>query len=987
MISVSNREIEGKIFNMINSFLPTVPLLTLKPDLYVDYVTMTLRDINDDFVDNLQVRDGVNVAPSTSYRYLDNNSILVMDRNLHNQTVSGLPAILQGYDGNFSVVYHGLSLAFTESSMMITSIDPSSDTLSGYRMSLFNNILEVIIGRASGNVITVNYDLPEFPPYAEKIHTFSFSYIADDGLGISSLRLFWDGISVAYTEQAYVPVVWHTSNGIYVGRYFIFPIIATTYSVGLKVFTKALTEIEMLEQHTNIPRVFNKLNITNSDEAFVDFTIENVNMEGFIIRINSMLPFNTENRSYKVGFLDNVINLVTNTVVTFTTKTTSLIGDPDTFNPYTTLPYDILVTRDLYPDLFTVDTHEHNINVRLLNSDNSLVYQAVHLVTSSPIPTFVLIPDIYTDWATKTLRGRDGNVLDNLDIRRDKIYHATPFEYDLADGDKVLVTNRGIHSQTVSGVLPLPLQGYNGDLSIVFHGLSLINDGTESLILTSIDPNVNQSSYFYSGWYVRVINNQVKIRIAREDRFDIQILAGIIPTSPPYASQLHTLGFVYTADTASISRLEAFWDGVSLGVGTNSRSPLNWDTSNGIYMGRFNDTVVAGKSYNAGFKVFKKALTTTEMLEQHTNRPVLVDKLIVANQDDYIINASFENVTYNGFIVRINEVFPYNTDDRLYKLGFRDEVYDIATNTRVAIGVENLQTNAETPNFDSYALPYDIPISKALYPGLFHTDIHEHRIQLRLNTDTNGLLLEIKELFISPHIPKMPSLLEVDFLQNSQIRFQSLGLADSVVTTSSQSFNFNTDNQFVTLSNDVSIIITPTNWNALVPVTQASLQIKLKLFLPLGPAVSKFWLTDPGLTDAGNARSGPNIRLFGSNENPELRFLLMQERGVNGNGAYSYYIYMAISNIISLVPNLFGVEHEWRFEHKILTGDPDGYTESEIYCDDVLLKSQKFNNASTGEAQRAIGFNQGSRPDNRYNLLLGNTGSKVSYVTINEKPV
>jgi hypothetical protein len=178
MISVSNREIEGTIFNMINSFTPTIPLISpLSADLYMDYVTMTLRDINGDFVDDLQVRDGVNV--STSYRYLDN--FLVMDRNLHNQTVSGLPLILQGYNGNFSVIYHGLSLAFTETSMLNTSIDPSSDTLSGWRMLLFNKNLEVIIGRASGNVITVNYDLPEFPPYAEKIHTFSFSYIADDG--------------------------------------------------------------------------------------------------------------------------------------------------------------------------------------------------------------------------------------------------------------------------------------------------------------------------------------------------------------------------------------------------------------------------------------------------------------------------------------------------------------------------------------------------------------------------------------------------------------------------------------------------------------------------------------------------------------------------------------------------------------------------------------------------------------------------------------
>jgi hypothetical protein len=285
---------------------------------------MTLRDKNGRFVDNIEVKDGDNVAPLTSYRYLDNNSILVMNRNLHNQTVSGLPAILQGYDGNFSVVYHGLSLTFTdEVRMMITTIDPASDTLSGWRMSLINNNLEVIIARESGNFIIVNVDLPRLAPFAEKIHTFSFSYIADNGLGVSSLRAFWDGISVGYMEKAYLPLVWTTSNNLYVGRYFIFPIIATTYSVGLKVFTKALTEIEMLEQHTNIPPVVDKLNITNSDEAFVDFTIENVNMDGFIIRINSMLPFNTPNRSYKVGFLDNVINLVTNTVVTFVTKTTS----------------------------------------------------------------------------------------------------------------------------------------------------------------------------------------------------------------------------------------------------------------------------------------------------------------------------------------------------------------------------------------------------------------------------------------------------------------------------------------------------------------------------------------------------------------------------------------------------------------------------------------------------------------------------------------
>jgi hypothetical protein len=72
---------------------------------------------------------------------------------------------------------------------------------------------------------------------------------------------------------------------------------------------------------------------------------------------------------------------------------------------------------------------------------------------------------------------------------------------------------------------------------------------------------------------------------------------------------------------------------------------------------------------------------------------------------------------------------------------------------------------------------------------------------------------------------------------------------------------------------------------------------------------------------------------------------------------------------------------------KKLIGDPDGYAEARIYCDDVLLTYQKINNTTTGAEQRAIGFNQGSGVNNRYNLILGETGTKVSHIIINEKPV
>jgi hypothetical protein len=219
-------------------------------------------------------------------------------------------------------------------------------------------------------------------------------------------------------------------------------------------------------------------------------------------------------------------------------------------------------------------------------------------------------------------------------------------------------------------------------------------------------------------------------------------------------------------------------------------------------MGRFNDISIAGKSYNAGFKLFKKALTTVEMLDQHTNRPVLVDKLIVATQDDYVVNVSFENVTVDGFILRINNVFPYNTDDRFYKLAFRDEVFDIATNTQVAVGVENLQTNAEPPNFDSYALPYDISITRALYPGLFPFNTHEHRIELYLRSNTNSQILVIKGLFISPPVPILSPDISIDWPTRT-IRNKTGAYIDDVRVRQNSNNSASSDTQFQLLDNKV----------------------------------------------------------------------------------------------------------------------------------------------------------------------------------------
>jgi hypothetical protein len=187
------------------------------------------------------------------------------------------------------------------------------------------------------------------------------------------------------------------------------------------------------------------------------------------------------------------------------------------------------------------------------------------------------------------------------------------------------------------------------------------------------------------------------------------------------------------------------------------------------------------------------------MLEQHTNRPVLIEKRAIRFTGDAVIIASFHNVSYDGFILRIDEMLPYNKEDRFYKIGFRDEVYDIASGLLVTSSIVNLQTVA---NFNPYSLPYDIPITRALYPALFHTDIHEHRIVIQLQTDINGFVDE-SGLFISPHIlnpPSIPNLLfDVNF-DDSSLDVDYTMDGNALVFESSDPGNITPKDGFITVN-------------------------------------------------------------------------------------------------------------------------------------------------------------------------------------------
>jgi hypothetical protein len=174
----------------------------------------------------------------------------------------------------------------------------------------------------------------------------------------------------------------------------------------------------------------------------------------------------------------------------------------------------------------------------------------------------------------------------------------------------------------------------------------------------------------------------------------------------------------------------------------------------------------------------------------------------------------------------------------------------------------------------------------------------------------------------------------------------------------------------------------PTNWSALAPAIQSNSQVKLKITLITGPVNVKFLLRH------GAANSGFYIQFFGAST-PSLWYLTWLQPSVNGNGTgtpYFFFVNIA-NNLLSLVPDLYDKEHEWRFEHKLLYDDPDGYVEAEVYCDDVLIHTEKFNYANTGAEHRLIGFNFDASGNGPFTIKIGDIGTKLTSISIDEKPV
>jgi hypothetical protein len=249
-------------------------------------------------------------------------------------------------------------------------------------MSIYNSGTTILIGRGSGNDISVAAPLPQQPPYGDAIHTYSFVYKADDGTGISSLQTFWDGLPIGYIERAHSPINWTNANNLYMGRFYNYPINAMTYNAGFKVFKQALTEVEMLAQHTDQPTVIEQLPVNHPQDILTQFTFENVTVDGYIVRIHSVFPFNTEQRLWRLGYRNQVKNLTDNSIHI---DTTGIIPGVAEFDPYD-LPFDLPFTRALYPAFFPSNIHEHRFYLNLVQIGTNTIAASTGGFVSPNIP-------------------------------------------------------------------------------------------------------------------------------------------------------------------------------------------------------------------------------------------------------------------------------------------------------------------------------------------------------------------------------------------------------------------------------------------------------------------------------------------------------------------------------------------------------------------------------------------------------------------------
>jgi hypothetical protein len=110
-----------------------------------------------------------------------------------------------------------------------------------------------------------------------------------------------------------------------------------------------------------------------------------------------------------------------------------------------------------------------------------------------------LNPDVSIDWLSKSFVDKLGNVIDRYQVNYSQFRTAAPTDYQLLDDNKVMRLQAGHNIQTINGI-PDVLLDYQGDLSMVYHGGTLMTGGISFLL--TLMPTFGA----IAGWVIKINN-------------------------------------------------------------------------------------------------------------------------------------------------------------------------------------------------------------------------------------------------------------------------------------------------------------------------------------------------------------------------------------------------------------------------------------------------------------------------------------------------
>jgi hypothetical protein len=237
-------------------FLPLPDVLpqvvNLNPDISIDWLSKSFVDKLGNVIDRYQVNSSqFRIASLTDYQLLDDNKVMRLQPGHSIQTVNGIPDVLMDYQGDFSLVYHGGTLA-TGGISFLLNMAPVFGSLSGWVIKINSRLFETLVGRISGNALSIYMNTPIPLPFSD-LHTISFTYEENYTATDSRLMVYWDGLLINSLVNPYSPIRWNTGSQLYLGRFVNQEVNGVSYVGGFKVFKRLLTPEEMLEQHVSQP--------------------------------------------------------------------------------------------------------------------------------------------------------------------------------------------------------------------------------------------------------------------------------------------------------------------------------------------------------------------------------------------------------------------------------------------------------------------------------------------------------------------------------------------------------------------------------------------------------------------------------------------------------------------------------------------------------------------------------------------------------------